>query len=403
MDLKNRLKDKLEEIAEVLIHHDHNYDTIGVLGGSSGVALFHFYYAKFANDDTHADKGAEIIAKTFDCIQEGFSYPTFCDGIAGACWALELLTEEQFIELEEDIITLELDDYLLKKMNEDLLKGNYDFLHGAIGYGYYFLKRYQNTNSDVSKKRYKTYINQLITYFAATAIQSDTGIWWQSEIRVGEQKFTGYNLGLSHGVASIINFLSRLAVYPDFSEHTLPLLKPATHHILSCRHTKPEFTSSFPNWITEEDPNGYNSRLAWCYGDLGIGISVLRAGEVLGNKELIAEAIGILKRSTQRRDITEAGLKDAGLCHGAFGLMHIYHYVFKNTGDPVFKETAEHWATAALDMAIHSDGYAGYLFGHDDSWEQHDCLLDGIAGVGLGILSLLADFDTKWDEVLMIG
>ncbi|MBQ4818849.1 lanthionine synthetase C family protein [Aquimarina sp. MMG016] len=403
MDLKNRLKDKLEEIAAILLHHKHSYNSIGVLGGSSGIALFHFYYARYKDDNHYDDKGSDIITETFSLIQEGFSYPTFCDGIAGACWALEVLKEEQYIELQEDIITPELDEYLLDKMHEDLQKGYYDFLHGATGYGYYFLKRYQNITSAALKKRYKTYIHQLITFFKDTAIQSDTGIWWQSEIKVGEEKFNGYNLGLSHGVASIINFLSRLSVYPDFSEHTLPLLRPAVNHMLNCKHTNEQFTSSFPNWITEEEPKGYNSRLAWCYGDPGIGISLLRAGEVLDDQKLYQEAIHVLKHSASRRDIVEVGLKDAGLCHGAFGLMHIYQHVFKKTGDTVCKETAEHWATVALDMATHTDGYAGYLFGYEGSWKSRDCLLDGIAGVGLAILSYLADFDTQWDEALLIG
>ncbi|KAA1247639.1 lanthionine synthetase C family protein [Aquimarina sp. RZ0] len=378
-------------------------DTIGVLGGSSGIALFHFYYAAFSEDTLHSDQGAAVISETFNRIQEGYSYPTFCDGIAGACWVLELLKEEQFVTLQEDVITAELDNYLLDCMKKDIAENNYDFLHGAIGYGYYFLKRYQQAETVHSKKQYQKHLMPLITFLTDTAISGNTGIWWKSVIKVGEEKFEGCNLGLSHGMSSILNFLSRVSIYPDFSDQALPLVKPAIKHILDCKHTDMEYTSTFPNWITSEKPEGYNSRLAWCYGDLGVGISLLRAGELLEDEDLMHEAITVLKLSAKRKDIKEALVKDAGVCHGAFGIIHIYRFLYKKTHDTVFKKTADYWANVGLEMATHTDGYAGYLFGYEGSWKLQDCLLDGIAGVGLAILSYLTDDETMWDEALMIG
>lgn len=403
MNLKKQLENKLKEIADFLLNHESDNKDIGVLGGTSGIALFHFYYADYEDDDRHAEKGTEIIYEAFQRIQEGYNYPTFCDGIAGACSTLELLKEEQFIELEEDIITPEVDTYLFEMMSIDIKENNYDFLHGAIGYGYYFLKRYQNATTEILKKRYKQYLDHLINFLKNTSIESDTGIWWQSEIMVGEEKFMGYNLGLSHGVSSILNFLSRLVVYPDFSKKIDSLLKLATHHIIGCKHADSIYTSSFPNWTTVENPKGNNSRLGWCYGDLGIGISLLRAGEVLRDNNITKQAIQILKRTTKRRDITEAQIKDAGLCHGAFGVMHIYEYIYKKTKDQIFKETADHWATVGINLVIHPDGYGGYKKRIEDTWELEDCLLDGISGIGLALLSYLRNDYNNWDEALLIG
>ncbi len=403
MNLKSTLRSKLTEISSILLEETSKNKDIGVLGGISGIALFHFYCGKFLDDNRHTDKGSDIITEAFDRIQNGYSYPTFCDGIAGAFWVLELLKEEEFIILEEDIVTPELDDHLFEQMNADMRAGNYDFLHGAMGYGFYFLKRYQYAIDKDSKKRYKQYLDSLIFFLKETAIRDTRGIWWKSKIRMGEEKVEGCNLGLSHGISSILNFLSRLAIYPDFYAEVQPLLKPITDYILGCKHTKSELTSIFPNWITPEQSNNYNSRLAWCYGDLGIGISLLRAGKILEDHILLQQAVSILKHTTKRRDLEETFIKDGGICHGAFGVMRIYQYVYKETGNTIFKEATTYWATKALEIATHQNGHAGYKMHAGDSWESEANLLEGTAGIGLSIISYLADFDTKWEEALLIG
>jgi len=405
-ELKVRLHNKLTEIGQVLLESVDQNEDVGVLGGSAGIALFHFYYSRFLDDDRddqYIDKGSEVITETFSKIQKGFSYPTFCDGIAGACWVFELLKEEKFIELQEDIITPELDHFLLEQMKTDIQEGNYDFLHGAMGYGYYFLKRYQNATSKASKLNYKKYLFVLLDFLKETAIHQNNGMWWTSEIIVGEEKFKGCNLGLSHGVPSILNFLCRLGAYPDFYTVVQRLLRGGAMHILDCKHSNTELTSTFSNWVTDGYQKEFTSRLAWCYGDLGIGITLLRVGHFLEDKKITQEAIHILKRTTLRKDVKEALVKDAGICHGAFGIMHIYEHVFRTTKDPVFREAANYWGEIGLDMDLYQDGLAGYKVHKGDHLKSEESLLEGIAGIGLAILSYLSDTEAKWDESLLIG
>jgi len=105
-----------------------------------------------------------------------------------------------------------------------------------------------------------------------------------------------------------------------------------------------------------------------------------------------------------RRDIEEAGLKDSGLCHGTCGVASIYDYMYKQTNEPLFKESADFWLDQLLKMDIH-DGNAGYMqwMGTEKKWQEETNLLEGIAGIGLAMISFLATFDTKWEECLMIG
>ena len=84
MNLESQFREKLKEICEVLDRETSKNKEIGVLSGTSGVALFQFYYSRFLDDDIHADKGVETITKMVEYINSGFNYPTFCTGIAGA-------------------------------------------------------------------------------------------------------------------------------------------------------------------------------------------------------------------------------------------------------------------------------------------------------------------------------
>ncbi len=405
MNIEEQLKDKLKEISEVLDAKTNENDEVGVLSGVSGVSLFQFYYSKFLDEDIHADKGAETITRAVEMINNGFSYPTFCTGIAGACWVLEVLKEEEFIELDEDILSSDLDAYLLTAMREDIKKENYDFLHGAMGYGYYFLKRYQNTTTQKSKDIYKKHIEELIQSLQQSSKENDYGVWWDSVLRK-EEGLVGCNLSLSHGISSTINFLSRLAAYDDFREQVNILIQPTVKYLLHCKNKDVSLTSRFPNWILEETPADGNSRLAWCYGDLGVGISLLRAAEVLKDNALFEEALEVLIYSTERKDLTEAGIADAGICHGAFGVMHIYNYLYRKTEKTQFKEAADFWAEKALQFGNHKNGYAGYMVwrgAEEEKWRPEVSLLEGITGIGLSIISYLAPFETKWDECLLIG
>ncbi len=401
----SQLLSKLEEINAILQVDYKDIDNIGVLTGSTGIALFHFYYSKFKQQEINASIGSDIISSVVQKINKGYHMPTFCTGIAGAAWAIELLREEDFIELDSDALLGNLDDFLESSLQVDKRYNFYDFLHGNIGIGLYFLKRYENTASTELKSNYKRYLLKIISKLQETALIKGNTAKWESNL-IFSEKLRGYNLSLSHGISSITNFLARLAEHSDFKDATITLLQQATNYILQQHYDSVTSTSCFPDWITTTNEKSKNARLAWCYGDLGIGISLWRAGKILSDQELCKKALTVLKHSTKRRDIEEARIMDAGLCHGSYGVAHIFNYMYKETQEPVFKETAIYWLQQALDMAIHKDGYAGYYQwrgGDNPGWRKEVNLLEGISGIGLAIISHLASFETKWDECLMIG
>lgn len=406
MNQEYHLREKLKEIDLILREEYQHNPNIGVLSGISGVAVFQFYYARFLQDEQHEDVGAAILTSVIEKINQGYIYHTFCGGIAGAAWALEFLKKEKFIALDTDALLPELDDFLINSIHRE--EENivfYDFLHGVLGIGHYFLKRYQNTESAVLKKKYKEVLQDIITSLDTSSLKDKDGVRWKS-VLVKEDGLRGYNLSLSHGMSSIVNFLSRLVIYDDFQASTKKLLQESVRYIMGLKSDDISDTSSFPNWVTVDNEQSKNTRLAWCYGDLGVGISLWQAGKSLQDPIISNTAMEVLKRSTLRKDLGEAKIIDAGICHGSYGVMLIYHYMYKETNDPVFKEAADFWIHQALDMAIHEKGHAGYMqwkAGEKSGWKAETNILEGIAGIGLSIISYLAPFETKWDECLLMG
>ena len=338
---EQKLKDKLEEINKELITNVKLDTTdIGVLSGSSGLALYHFYYNAYNPNEISEDVGSEIIASIVGEINDGYNFHTFCGGIAGAAWVIELLNELEFIEVDTDGLLGVLDDYLFHIINLDEKENFYDFLHGLIGIGYYFLKRYENTKSQELKSRYEKMLLEIISKHKKTSKKSDRGLYWESYL-IRDEDLRGCNLSLSHGLSSIINFLSRLSGHSVLSKESLPLLQEALNHLMSYKR-KEATASYFPDWITNANEESESSRLAWCYGDLGIAASLWQASKIVDDKYVGETAIQLLEHAATRRDIKETRIVDGGLCHGAFGVMHIFNHMYRETSNEIFKEAADY-------------------------------------------------------------
>lgn len=404
MPKEHLLTKKLNQINRAVQDNYQKEDQIGVLSGLTGLAIFQFYYSKLYEDQTSADIGSEMLSKVIEHINDGYSLPTYCTGIAGAGWALEFLSEQDFIELDCDELLPVLDDYLVESIKIDDRENYYDFLHGVLGTGYYFFKRYQNTKSAEQRIKYRDLLSGILQRLENTGIKENDHIKWESYL-IRDENLRGYNLGMAHGICSIINFLSRIAGDPYFSSQAKTLIQKATYFVLSFEQ-KEASTLRFPDWVTLENKIGQSGRLAWCYGDLSMGISLWRAGKVLEDQHVKERSLNVLKDTTKRINQEDTKIVDAGICHGSAGLAQMYKHLYHETKEPVFNEACQFWMDETLAMDTHEQGYAGYMQKRGDDnkpWQAELGLLEGVAGIGLSIISYLNPSETQWDQCLMIG
>jgi len=394
IDLKIKMRRKLEEIVEILYDSSDKFENPGVLAGISGLALFMYYYARYTGESKYDEIGEHALEKAVDMINNGFNTHTYCSGISGLAWTFEHLAMHKFIERNSFSPIVDLEPYLLSCMEKDFKMNNYDFLHGGLGVGYYFLtKRVPN-----KKQNQLTY-----QWLKDTAIScKDNSIKWKSLLLdTGEPVF---NISLSHGMSSIVVVLTKLMKqYPHITLVKNMLLKTITY-ILQQQLQNPTI-SYFPSYSLESNENALFSRLGWCYGDLGIAQAILQASKALRNKSIENVSMKILMDNCFRKDLNENRVFDAGLCHGASGISHIFRRLYIQTKIDEFDKISVYWMEKTIEMAHFIDGLAGYKswYGEKDGWTNQYSLLEGIIGVGLCMLSQLNPVLINWDECLLLN
>jgi len=401
-EMKKVLEKQVRQIAKICSKKYMSLENIGVLTGQSGIALFFFYCSKYFDDDSFSETGVEIISSCMAIINSGYSYPTYCNGIAGFGWTLHHLSEEGFIELDLDDMLEPFDNYLQEQMKLDLVMGNYDILHGAIGNGFYFLKRYKGTQNSALKKKYTQILNSCVDSLEEMAIINDDTIKWESVLSY-EKGTRGYNLGLSHGMSSILYFLSRLHNAKIANEKIEALIKGTTNYMMSFERNNAESVSLFPNWINVNESLQYKSREAWCYGDLGLGLAFRMAGHTIADSKLTEKGWSILKHSGERKSQDSTMVIDAGLCHGSFGNLQIFNRLNQIEASAPFEDTLNYWLKDGLKKYT-GDATQPYkqFNGLSKSYELEFNLLEGISGIGLSIIDYLSPYENSWDECLFL-
>lgn len=393
------IRAKLDEIAVSLTQYRESLPPgfPGLIEGKAGIALFFIYYSQFKQVQDYYDTGIELLFEVLEDAGGDQIIQTFGMGLAGIGWSIEHLVREKLLEADTDEMLEELDPVIFRAMKLDLMKRNYDLFHGAMGCGMYFLERFSSGIKEAG-----AYLDHLLEALNDIGERGPGGeIKWLSFLD-HTRKMSGYNIGLCHGIPSIIVFLTRLFEKGINRERTLELIQGAVTYLLRQRLTGSDFISLFPNLALETEPPR-TSRLAWCYGDPGIGIALLQAGLVCEVKEWEKEAIEILKHCTGRRGLVENNVHDAGLCHGAVGIGHIFNRAYHYTSEPEFKEAALYWYGRALEYARFDDGIAGFkTWAHGEYRPGKPGFLEGAAGIGLGLMAAVSDREPRWDRILLL-
>ena len=294
---------------------------------------------------------------------------------------------------------MSMDDYLHQQMILYLNNKEYDFLHGAIGIGMYFFGRFRNTKNDVLRSDYKNIILGLIDKLEELSEIDSNGRFWYSP-NEGNEKQNEINLGLSHGMASITGFFTQLVTHKVFKSRVHQLLVDSLKFIISQKGKST--LSFFPNCVIDGQENQYNSRVAWCYGDLGIGLSLQNSALALNDQSLLLEVNSMLEHTSSRKSYEETKVLDLGCCHGNFGVVQLFYRAFLNSGNLIFKKTSEYWLSQGLEFdRKHSFEYPKWK-SSEKKFIKDISIINGYSGIGLALIHQIADFDMNWDECLMI-
>ncbi len=388
------IQNKLLEITEAI--KKNNCTHAGLLTGNCGIAIFLAYVNLIYNDANLNYEMETSLHKSFEKLAKEGSVHTFADGFAGICWGMNLLALQNKVEADVSSLFEEIEPYLVTTSENNLKVNFFDFIHGGLGAGIYFLDRLPDITA-------RNHISKTILSIHQNAVFFGNDVKWSCIIQNNEGfEKVEYNLGLSHGIPSIIWFLSKCFQEKIEEEKCQFLITGAVQWILK-QKLPAGYLSLYPSAI--EDSTSYNhSRLGWCYGDLGIASCIWQAGKSLNNEKWKKEAIEIMLHASQRKEFKKNGIIDAGICHGTAGIAHIFNRFYFETKLEVFKETANYWINETLKMSTFEDGLAGFkTYRQENGWLNEYGLLEGIAGIGLVLLSHISDEEPTWDRCLLLS
>ncbi|GAB3925015.1 lanthionine synthetase C family protein [Larkinella terrae] len=367
-----------------------------LLSGQTGYAVFESYYLRhFGLTDN--SRVWERLGAGINAIQSGDVDHTFAGGISGIAWAFLHLHNHGFLADSSDDphdIVAALDEPLFLLSMDDLYAGSFDYLHGGLGACLYFLERPRSAETVY-------YLTEIVNQLEKIALKKTDGsiTWYFRNFDRPDDRSVSYNLGLSHGTASIVAVLSLLYRHGYAQNQCARLIEGGLQWLWSVRNENNP--AVFPRQLFDDQPRDEFSRMAWCYGDLGIAHTFQLAGEIFNHNrwKQIAE-LTMLKAAT-RRSRKETLVSDTAFCHGSGGISHLFARFAQSHPNPVLDETARFWLQVTLDHALPSS--------ENDILQQPIPLsirgdlsfLDGEASIGMILLSQLGA-DTAWERAFLL-
>jgi hypothetical protein len=274
-----------------------------------------------------------------------------------------------------------------------------DLINGTSGTLLALMHLHAMTGENRLLEKIDLFLNHLIE----SAHRGPQGLYWDNS----PKKIHGL-CGFSHGAAGVgfvfleaARYLGRESLYHVAEEAFLY----ETYHFDKTKRNWPDFRKGI--W-TSEDLEAHKKAYwesdmsffttprymnAWCHGAPGIGLSRLRAFELLKDKKY-AEAARVAIQTTREYDNEldinpkTATARSCTLCHGSAGNAELFLEAYNIFGNEEYWLFAEEVALQAL---AHRDMNHGYISGYGRAGTTSDLsLFIGNAGLGYFYLRLLA-------------
>jgi hypothetical protein len=355
-------------------------------GACGSALLFHYL------DAAHPSGGHRAMAERhLDDAIEGLTAAELPAGLyhgfTGVAWTAQHLRRDGDDDLNDDI-----DPIIFECLSRPW--SLYDLIGGVVGLGVY-----------ATERAALPCLARAVDRLREMAVPRGAGLtWFTSPEDLGPKVRSRapdgwYNLGVAHGVPGVIALVAA-AVARGLP--ALDLLDAAVAWLLSKEiSTGAEVTFPYCEVVGDvPDP----ARIAWCYGDPGIAVTLLGAARSVGNRAWEEKALAIARRAAQR-SLETSGVLDAGLCHGAAGVAHLFNRMFQLTGDDLLGEAARTWFARTLAMRRPGIGLAGYRTFEPErtgaQWVDDPSVFTGVAGIALALLAAVSPVDPVWDRLLL--
>jgi hypothetical protein len=367
-------------------------------GGRAGQCLLHAYLALHGAGEAHAGIALRMLDEAADAAGTMRMSASLYLGFPGIAWAAAHLNGRIFVE-EEDT-GRGVDDVLLLALSRPW-EGAYDLFNGLVGLGVYALERLPRSSAALCLKA-------VVDRLAGRAERMEEGAAFFSPAATLPPTYQedyprgAYVLGMGQGIPGVVALLGAACHAGIATARARPLLV-ATVSWLLARERPPECTYRFAHFHVPPHMPGrepYRSRLAWCFGDLGIAAALLVAARGAGEPAWEVAARRIAQAAAARR-IEESSVPDPGLCYGAAGVGHVFNRLYQATGAEELGRAAVYWLERALAFREPGLGIAGFRIVLNGARLDEPGFLLGATGVGLALLAASSRVEPAWDRLLL--
>jgi hypothetical protein len=278
-----------------------------------------------------------------------------------------------------------LDEYLSHWLEHDPAIRS-DMAHGIVGLGIFGILRSQTSVG-------RHYVDMVVHWLSERVHQTDRGLFWPGLIITEpEDARTNYWhwLGVAHGVGGIVGFLAQARSLNIRVNDCELLLEGAVRYVLE---TKRMEKATRP----PESPG-------WCWGDLGLGMTLVLAGQACARADWQDEGVRFARESIAQTE----RISTLCLCHGTSGAAHLFGRFYQISNDDEFRSAAKRMLRATLESA-QKNGPARFLFevlmsGNELS-EPYPSrgFLVGSSGIGACLLSATTPGRSLWETMLLMA
>jgi hypothetical protein len=353
--------------------------------GHAGISLVHHALARAVPGRGHDRRAARALDRAIDELARVPTGDSLLHGFTGVGWAALRLGRADAVGA--------IDAALLGRLAQTPWRDRFDLGNGLAGLGVYALERGE-----------PRLIAAVIARLEEAGERRRCGVAWRSrrewlppDVRARSPE---WNLGVAHGTPGVIGLLAGAIVRVDGAvrDRAARLLERAVAWLLAA----------------EREDGGFGlattlrrrARLGWCYGDPGVACVLARAGAAAGERRWIRAARRIA-RGAAARAVETSGVVDAGLCHGAAGVVHMLDRLHEATGDRAVGAAARAWLDRLLALR-RGDGIDAFPTrvrddAGRDAWRAEPGLLAGAGGVAVVLASLVDERARGWDRAFLIS
>jgi hypothetical protein len=375
---RDQARRTLRELSDALLSlRPASVPDLSLARGHTGIALVHHVLDGLLPERGHARRAQRAFDRAIDDLSRTTVGDSLFHGFTGVGWTALLIGRSDAND--------EIDAALATRLSASPWRDRFGVSDGLAGMGVYALERGA-----------PTLVARVLDRLEESSERRRPGIAWRSrrEWVPGAPRAPEWSLGVAHGTPGVIAVLARIVARSQGDERrrALRLLDGAVRWLLA--HERRDGGFAIAVGRTRR------ARLAWCYGEAGVASALQLAAITVGERRW-AEAALRIGRAAAARSFADSGVLDGGLCHGAAGLMHLFHRLYQRSGDERFAAAARAWLDQLLALR-RADGFGGFAALATDHWVADPGLLFGAGGVALALAALLGG-DASWDRAFALS